>query len=47
MAALLRGGRSIEIGLRADALADQLGGAGEIELGLVQIGFGALHGRFL
>ena len=40
---LLRGGRRIEIGLRADALLDQLRGAGEVELGLMQIGLGALR----
>ena len=44
---LLRGGRGIEIGLRPDTFPDQLRGAGEVELGLVQIGLGALHGRFL
>ena len=33
--------------MRADAFLDQLGGAGEVELGLMQIGLGALDGRFL
>ncbi len=45
--ALLRRRRRVEDGLRADALPDELGGAGEIELGLMQIGLGARDARFL